>query len=124
VLCPYLLCSKKRYAGLYWTRPDKWDKLDAKGMEVVRRDNCKLVRSVLDTCLRKLMIDKDVDGAVNHVKRTISDLLRNKVDMSLLVRAAAIALRAHLLPLNPACSVGLIGKGFKGAAHPLRPFRW
>lgn len=27
--------NKKRYAGLYWTRPDKWDKLDTKGIETV-----------------------------------------------------------------------------------------
>lgn len=34
VYFPYLLISKKRYAGLYWTREDKYDKLDAKGIEV------------------------------------------------------------------------------------------
>lgn len=27
---PYLLINKKRYAGLLWTTPDKWDKMDAK----------------------------------------------------------------------------------------------
>ena len=43
VYFPYLLMNKKRYAGLYWTRPDKWDKLDAKGIETVRRDNCRPV---------------------------------------------------------------------------------
>jgi hypothetical protein len=30
VYCPYLLMNKKRYAGLLWTRPDKWDKMDSK----------------------------------------------------------------------------------------------
>lgn len=34
VYFPYLLISKKRYAGLYWSRPEKYDKLDAKGIEV------------------------------------------------------------------------------------------
>jgi len=34
VYFPYLLISKKRYAGLYWTRPEKYDKMDAKGIEV------------------------------------------------------------------------------------------
>lgn len=34
VYFPYLLISKKRYAGLYWTKPDKYDKMDAKGIEV------------------------------------------------------------------------------------------
>ena len=36
VYYPYLLISKKRYAGLYWTKPDKWDKMDTKGIEVSR----------------------------------------------------------------------------------------
>ena len=44
VYCPYLLMNKKRYAGLLWTKPEKFDKLDAKGIETVRRDNCGLVR--------------------------------------------------------------------------------
>lgn len=34
VYFPYLLISKKRYAGLYWTKPDKYDKMDTKGIEV------------------------------------------------------------------------------------------
>jgi DNA polymerase elongation subunit (family B) len=34
VYFPYLLISKKRYAGLLWTKPEKYDKLDAKGIEV------------------------------------------------------------------------------------------
>ena len=28
VYYPYLLINKKRYAGLYWTRSDKYDKMD------------------------------------------------------------------------------------------------
>ena len=34
VYFPYLLISKKRYAGLYWTKPEKYDKMDTKGIEV------------------------------------------------------------------------------------------
>lgn len=34
VYYPYLLISKKRYAGLYWTKVEKYDKMDAKGIEV------------------------------------------------------------------------------------------
>lgn len=47
VYCPYLLMNKKRYAGLLWTKPDKFDKLDAKGIETVRRDNCGMVKEVV-----------------------------------------------------------------------------
>ena len=31
VYFPYLLMNKKRYAGIYWTNPDKYDKMDTKG---------------------------------------------------------------------------------------------
>ncbi len=34
VYYPYLLINKKRYAGLYWTRPETYDRMDAKGIEV------------------------------------------------------------------------------------------
>ena len=34
VYFPYLLISKKRYAGLYWTQTAKYDKMDSKGIEV------------------------------------------------------------------------------------------
>jgi len=39
--------NKKRYAGLLWTKTDKFDKMDAKGIETVRRDNCGLVKDVV-----------------------------------------------------------------------------
>ncbi|KAJ9113714.1 DNA-directed DNA polymerase delta [Naganishia adeliensis] len=91
VYFPYLLISKKRYAGLYWTRPEKWDKMDTKGIETVRRDNCRLVSSVIETCLHKMLIERDVHGAENYVKQVIADLLQNKIDMSQLVITKALA---------------------------------
>lgn len=35
VYYPYLLISKKRYAGLYWTNPKKFDKMDTKGEKLL-----------------------------------------------------------------------------------------
>jgi DNA polymerase delta subunit 1 len=63
VYFPYLLINKKRYAGLYWTKPEKYDKMDTKGIETVRRDNCRMVQTVIETVLRKILIDQDVGGA-------------------------------------------------------------
>ncbi|CAE6528011.1 unnamed protein product [Rhizoctonia solani] len=91
VYFPYLLISKKRYAGLYWTNPKKYDKMDAKGIETVRRDNCRLVQTVIETCLRKMLIDRDVKGAEDYTKQVISDLLQNRIDMSQLVITKALA---------------------------------
>lgn len=85
VYFPYLLINKKRYAGLYFTKPEIHDKMDCKGIETVRRDNCPLVANLINTCLEKLLIDRDPQGATEYAKQTISDLLCNRVDISQLV---------------------------------------
>jgi DNA polymerase delta subunit 1 len=32
-------------------------------LQTVRRDNCRLVQTVIETCLHKMLIDRDVKGA-------------------------------------------------------------
>lgn len=85
VYYPYLLINKKRYAGLLYTRPETYDKMDCKGIETVRRDNCPLVANLINTCLERILINRDPDGAVEFAKQTIADLLCNRVDISQLV---------------------------------------
>ena len=60
VYFPYLLINKKRYAGLYFTNPDSYDKMDCKGIETVRRDNSPLVANLINQCLQKILIDRYV----------------------------------------------------------------
>ena len=105
------------YAGLLWTKPDKHDKMDAKGIETVRRDNCGLVRDVISNCLKKILIDGDEEAAkeypfffffsspyllfplfpsfsltwFSYTKQVISDLLQNRLDLSLLVISKALS---------------------------------
>ncbi|KAJ5166024.1 DNA polymerase delta catalytic subunit [Penicillium capsulatum] len=112
VYFPYLLINKKRYAGLFWTNTTKHDKMDTKGIETVRRDNCVLVQNVIETVLNKILIERDLDGAqeyvllpfpignpanttASYVKSTISDLLQNKVDMSKLVITKALSQKEY-----------------------------
>jgi DNA polymerase delta subunit 1 len=95
VYCPYLLLNKKRYAGLYWTKPEKYDKLDTKGIETQRRDNCVLVRIVVETVLHKILIEKSIEGATEYVQNIIGDLLQNKVDLSLLVISKSLGKGAN-----------------------------
>jgi len=85
VYFPYLLINKKRYAGLYFTKPDTYDKIDCKGIETVRRDNCPMVAKMMNTCLQKILVERNPNGAVDFVKQTISDLLCNRIDISQLV---------------------------------------
>lgn len=45
---------------------------------------------MIDTCLRKILIDQDIVGAQDYAKQVISDLLQNKIDLSLLVISKAL----------------------------------
>ncbi|KAH3671239.1 hypothetical protein WICMUC_004756 [Wickerhamomyces mucosus] len=91
VYFPYLLINKKRYAGLYWTNPKKFDKMDTKGIETVRRDNCRLVQNVITKVLELILEKRDVSSAESYVKQTIADLLQNRVDMQQLVITKALS---------------------------------
>ena len=72
------MMNKKRYAGMYWTNPVKADKMDAKGIETVRRDNCALVQNIVQGALDRLLINPSIDSsniAIEYCKGMISDLL-------------------------------------------------
>jgi len=91
VYYPYLLINKKRYAGLLWTKPSKYDYMDAKGIETIRRDNCPLVKNVIQTCLNLILVERNIPAAVEYTKQVISDLLCNRLDLSLLVITKALS---------------------------------
>ncbi len=67
-------------------------------LQTVRRDNCRLVSTVIQTCLHKMLIDRDVKAAEEYVKQVISDLLQNRIDMSQLVITKALAKAGVFFP--------------------------
>lgn len=93
VYLPYLLMKKKRYAGVIWTKVDKYDKIDTKGLESVRRDNCELVKEVLDKVMNMLLLDIEHgrDRSLEYCKGIISDLLANRIDLSKLIITKSIS---------------------------------
>ena len=85
VYYPYLLYSKKRYAGLMYTTPEKPDYIDAKGIQLVRRDNAPFVKDISKKVLHKIMYDMDIDGAMEMVKEIAKKLLYNKIPVKDLI---------------------------------------
>ncbi|VDD77563.1 unnamed protein product [Mesocestoides corti] len=85
VYFPFLLLSKKHYAGLAFTTPDKHDELDCKGIETVQRDSPPLVANVVNACLTQIIINRDTQAALDQAQRAISDLLANRVDIAQLI---------------------------------------
>lgn len=64
--------------------------MDCKGIETARRDNCQLIREIMDTSLKAILIHSRPDLAVAYVKQQISMLLMNEMDMSKLVITKAL----------------------------------
>jgi DNA polymerase elongation subunit (family B) len=78
---PYALFRKKRYAGRMWTLEGKPPEVDAKGVEVKRRDNWAGLRKTYKECLRSMMEEMDIDAVKDIVLRLVDDLRRDRVPL-------------------------------------------
>ncbi|OZJ04428.1 hypothetical protein BZG36_02904 [Bifiguratus adelaidae] len=89
---PYMLVNRKRYAGLQWTTAQAPDKIDAKGIEMQRRDVIPLLSSVMESMLKLLfppiksaMSDEDrqkhIHSATEYVKMAIQEALAGNINV-------------------------------------------
>ncbi len=83
VYWPYLLMRKKQYAGLMW-EPNKKNemvvtKLDAKGIELVRRDNCALAKRIQQKTLDALMYKRDPELACREIESELKRVVDDEV---------------------------------------------
>lgn len=77
-------------AGMMYTTPDKPDKLDVKGIQVVRRDNCPLVKDVSTDMLNAIMRDKNADAAVEVARAHVSKVLSGDCPLEKFVVSKAL----------------------------------
>jgi DNA polymerase delta subunit 1 len=94
VYCPYFLYSKKRYAAkLYEKKGDAvvMKKVDIKGLQVVRRDNCPYVRQVCKSVLDHILNGSDPMPAIQEAKEGARRLLAGEVSTDQLVMSKQLA---------------------------------
>lgn len=70
--CPWLLLGKKRYAGMMYEAGSSVKKLDAKGIELVRRDNCAFAKRMQKGVLDALMEERDPALACERIKEQMA----------------------------------------------------
>lgn len=87
---PLLMFAKKRYAGLMFTDPEKPDKIDVKGLQLVRRDNPPIVKDASRDVLNAIMYDRSVDTAVDRAREVFRRVLAGDVPMDSLVVSKAL----------------------------------
>jgi DNA polymerase delta subunit 1 len=85
-----ILYSKKRYAGLMWTNLNKYDKIDCKGIQVVRRDNPLFVRKLLKKSLHSILVERDIDKCKQYICDSLESIVSGTVDIEDLTKSAKL----------------------------------
>jgi DNA polymerase elongation subunit (family B) len=98
VYCPYLLIQKKNYAGLKYTakcsKPltleDFESCIDMKGIDAVRRDRSKLIKTLSEAVLDALLIKMDLNKALEVLKSTIASVAQQKAPLDWFVLSKSL----------------------------------
>ena len=90
VMYPFILFTKKRYASLVWTNPDKHDKVDFKGIQIVRRDCCHYMKNVFKEIFDVLLYERNINKCEELVHRRLYELVLGSVDIKELVLSKSL----------------------------------
>lgn len=90
VFYPYLLCQKKRYAGVKYEE-GKPGVIAVKGLEVERRDNCLLAVKTMKRVIEIMLKEQNMQKVEEYIKNVVSQLLLGKIDVYELVISKALS---------------------------------
>ena len=83
---PLILVAKKRYMYLEWTDAKHHNgEIEAKGVELVRRDNCPYVKETLDRVLTPIMFKNNLQLGRSEAEKCIDSLLKGEVPIKKLI---------------------------------------
>lgn len=82
---PISLFSKKRYVFRQFEKAKNGEIVDkgitAKGIQTVRRDNCKYVKNVCNPILEEMMYGRDIEKSKKMAREAVIKLLNREVDI-------------------------------------------
>lgn len=85
VMDPFILFCKKRYACVVWTNPHTHDYIDYKGIQVVRRDNCPMVKDRSMEIFESILLEKNIPKSITQARDNIYKLLNGDVPIKDLI---------------------------------------
>jgi len=78
---PMLIFSKKRYAGLMFEENADDFVVKYMGIALKRRDNAPIVKTVYGAAMKKMLFERDVEGATKLVQDACMDIVNGKVKL-------------------------------------------
>lgn len=97
--------SKKRYIGLLWTNTEKPDYIDYKGVQPVRRDTPKILKSTIQECIKLILIEKKRKEAFDLLEQTFKRIEEGRYDVIEFAKTGAISDKEYVGALPPAAEV-------------------
>ena len=99
VYLPCMLLSKKRYVGYKYESPDQTKpSLDAKGIEMVRRDGCPAVVKTMESVIRILFETRDLSLIRTYLDRQWSKVWSGRVSLQDFIFAKEVRLGNYTHP--------------------------
>lgn len=84
VYCPFILYSKKRYAAKMWVQNRNkemvLEKIDIKGLQVIRRDQTPFVRETGKNVLKLLLDSRNANPVIDYVMERGKMLMNGEID--------------------------------------------
>ena len=103
---PSLMIAKKRYVGYSFESAGQAEgKLDPKGIEMVRRDGCKLLSRVQEKCLRELFESKDLSRVKRYLQTVFTAVTTSALNTSDFVFAKEVRTGTYRSPTLPPAAV-------------------
>ena len=116
VYMPCMLVAKKRYVGMKWEVGSEQPVLEAKGIEMVRRDGCPALVRIQENALRSLFQHKDVSLVRRYVEREWSRIYSGAVNARDFIFAKEVRLGTYkLLPLAAVVATNNIKRDARSA---------
>lgn len=117
IFCPFLIQKKKHYIGVMYTNDiEKYDKIEYKGNEMVRSDNCTLTTTVMREIIQILFFFRNNNNNNNNINEKIietGNCLRRILQPWSLIYMSYKNNKRHTIPkdiLNDVISMAIFSK--------------
>ncbi len=99
---PCVLQSKKRYVGWKFESPSQTQgTLDAKGIEIIRRDSCPAVQKILTKTLRMLFTNPDLSRIKEYHQRQYRKIFSGRISMQDFIFCKAVKMGTYAAGRQP-----------------------
>jgi DNA polymerase elongation subunit (family B) len=90
---PYLILTKKRYVGHKYEFSDTKYKFDYNGIVLKRRDNAPIVKEVCSGIIKRLIEDRDPEGALKFTQDILKRMFDGEFDIKYFLQSRTLKMK-------------------------------